>query len=43
MIENKTSHVDAANYGNHGIEYDSTNRQYAFYLKTYTIEFKAGR
>lgn len=42
LIENKTSYIDAANYGNHGIEYNSANRQYTFYLKTYTIEFKAG-
>jgi hypothetical protein len=41
LIE-QNSIIDAANYGNHGIEYGSGDMQYRFYLKTYTIEFKTG-
>jgi hypothetical protein len=42
LIENKTSYIDSACYGSHGIDYDSANMQYTFYVKTYFQEFKAG-
>jgi hypothetical protein len=42
LIENKTSYIDAASDSSHGIEYDSANMRYTFYVKTYFLEFKAG-
>jgi len=39
LIENN---IDAASISRHGIEYDSANMQYTFYVKTYFQEFKAG-
>jgi hypothetical protein len=42
LIENKTSYIDAASDSSHGIDYDSANMQYTFYVKTYFQEFKAG-
>jgi hypothetical protein len=42
LIENKTSYIDAASDSSHGIEYDSANMGYTFYVKTYFQEFKAG-
>jgi hypothetical protein len=38
----QTSNIDAVSDGSHGIEYDSTNMRYTFYVKTYFLEFKAG-
>jgi hypothetical protein len=40
LIE-QTSNIDAASDGGHGIEYDSANMRYTFYVKTYFLEFKA--
>jgi hypothetical protein len=42
LIENKTSYIDAPSDSTLGIEYDSANMQYTFYVKTYFQEFKAG-
>ena len=41
LIE-QTSNIDAVSDGSHGIEYDSTNMRYTFYVKTFFLEFKAG-
>jgi hypothetical protein len=38
----KTSYIDAASDSSHGIDYDSVNMRYTFYVKTYFQEFKAG-
>ena len=41
LIE-QTSNIDAGSDGGHGIEFDSENMRYTFYVKTYFLEFKAG-
>lgn len=41
LIE-QNSNIDASTDGRHGIEYDSTNERYTFYVKNYFQEFKAG-
>ena len=40
MIENKNAAIDALIEGAYGIEFDSTNNKYTFYVRSYFKEFK---